>query len=538
MLAREIKKDQVLSCGESVLKYLSPTNEDDQQLVKKGLLLYRQGLVFNVKVSNAVVRASVQDVTPVKVSLDLDYAPMSSCSCPMEYPCRHLLAVLFYVYATSDLLGSFLEEWKRGEERGKLAKLTEAGLIKKGSDLKLESVESWYRLFHQEWNQLSHLLQSPVQLIHSAYRQLYPRLKRSAPWKQELKPLYFIHAGLFTLDRMLTCLKEHHVSEDYQNQVMFSYVHALQEEMIRVANQLRVNRQSFSLESHLHDTVPYVRELLTNHSPFLFERFSIYRTIWLKVLVDQLNLLAEEKQWITKTAKEHPQSLEVTLASLNIMFLEGRDQEVVRRLADFDAMMVPYSLDWFGDILLQKAWERFTPWKEYYIQFIGLFLHDDLPSYMKRQVVDFLIRQFEEYAEETGNAEALVEACHHMLPYSFGTYNEWLLETESYTDWLNLQDVAGIRLEDYETSLIKRMEKDAPQALIPLLHRAVQQRIREKNRASYKQAVRHLKRLKRMYKKEKKIDVWESYFQKIVEQHKRLRAFQEELKKGKLLDAE
>ncbi|WP_243388208.1 SWIM zinc finger family protein [Bacillus kexueae] len=535
MLAREIKKEQVLSCGESVLKYLSPTNEEHQQLVKKGLLLYRQGLVFNVKVSNAVVRASVQDVTPVKVSLDLDYAPMSSCSCPKAYPCRHLLAVLFYVYATSGLLGSFLEEWKRGEERGKLAKLTEAGLIKKGSDLKLESVESWYRLFHQEWNQLSHRLLSPNQLIQSVYRQLYPKLKRSAPWKQELKPLYFIHVGLFTLDRMLTCLKEQHVSEDYQNQVMFSYVNALQEEVTSGANQLRVNRQSFSLESNLHDSVPYVRELLTNHSPFLFERFSIYRTIWLKVLVD---LLEEEKTWVEESVKEHPHSLELTLASLNIAFMEGRDKDVIDRLADFDAMMVPYSLDWFGDIVEQKAWERFSPWKDYYIQFIGQFLHDDLPSYMKRQVVDFLIQQFEEYADETGDMEVLIEACHHMLPYSFGTYNALLLERESYTDWLDLQDVTGLVIEDFETSFIKRMEKEAPHALIPLLHRAVQQRLLEKNRASYKQAVRHLKRLKRMYKKDKKIDVWESYFQKIVEQHKRLRAFQEELKKGKLLDDE
>jgi uncharacterized Zn finger protein len=56
-----------------------------------------------------------------------------------------------------------------------------------------------------------------------------------------------------------------------------------------------------------------------------------------------------------------------------------------------------------------------------------------------------------------------------------------------------------------------------------------------KTRENYKMAVRYLKRIKAQYKKLKKEEAWENYIQHLSEEHKRLRAFKEELKKGKLI---
>ena len=84
---------------------------------------------------------------------------------------------------------------------------------------------------------------------------------------------------------------------------------------------------------------------------------------------------------------------------------------------------------------------------------------------------------------------------------------------------------------------MKEIQKEQPEVLLPILHLQVVNLIAAKNRSSYREAVRYLKKLRTIYKKAKQVDVWESYIHFISEENKRLRAFQEELKKGKLLDA-
>ena len=73
--------------------------------------------------------------------------------------------------------------------------------------------------------------------------------------------------------------------------------------------------------------------------------------------------------------------------------------------------------------------------------------------------------------------------------------------------------------------------------LLPILHLQVVRLIASKNRSSYREAVRYLKKLRTIYKKLKQVNTWDSYIHYISDTNKRLRAFQEELKKGKLIDA-
>ena len=73
--------------------------------------------------------------------------------------------------------------------------------------------------------------------------------------------------------------------------------------------------------------------------------------------------------------------------------------------------------------------------------------------------------------------------------------------------------------------------------LLPILHQAVDGLIEQKNRVSYKQAVRLLKKLRTIYKKLKRVPEWEAFIDKLLKRYKRLRAFQEECVRAKLVGA-
>lgn len=69
-----------------------------------------------------------------------------------------------------------------------------------------------------------------------------------------------------------------------------------------------------------------------------------------------------------------------------------------------------------------------------------------------------------------------------------------------------------------------------------LLITAATEAIEERNRKAYRRAVRYLKKLRTLYKRLKRTDEWDAFIIHIANLHSRLRALQEELRKGKLID--
>ena len=88
---------------------------------------------------------------------------------------------------------------------------------------------------------------------------------------------------------------------------------------------------------------------------------------------------------------------------------------------------------------------------------------------------------------------------------------------------------------DFRVSVMQPIEKHEPELLLPFYHQAVERYILLKNRVSYKAAVKLLKRLSKLYKKIKQEERWEQFITAFASRHSRLRALQEELRKGKLI---
>jgi hypothetical protein len=147
------------------------------------------------------------------------------------------------------------------------------------------------------------------------------------------------------------------------------------------------------------------------------------------------------------------------------------------------------------------------------------------------------VKSISPYCLEVGRFELYEKMLTQTLPYSFYEYEQLLFQRGQYDRWGELYSFVGIPFSDLPKDRVKLVEKEQPEVLLGLLHQTVQHEIDLKNRSSYKAAVRHLKKLRTLYKKTKRVDEWQFFLDMLLEKTKRLRAFHEECKRSKLIDA-
>lgn len=81
---------------------------------------------------------------------------------------------------------------------------------------------------------------------------------------------------------------------------------------------------------------------------------------------------------------------------------------------------------------------------------------------------------------------------------------------------------------------MKAIEEMNPTLLLPLFLSEVNRLIDERNRPAYKEAIKLLKKVRSLYSKLNQEMRWNSYLELLSAKHNRLRAFQEELRRGNL----
>jgi hypothetical protein len=199
--------------------------------------------------------------------------------------------------------------------------------------------------------------------------------------------------------------------------------------------------------------------------------------------------------------------------------------------------LLPYLLYWIDLFTGMKAWKRAEPLVEVLVVRIRRYL-EFLGSYHScTSFTRLAVRAISPYCVETGRFDLFEKMLTQTLPYSFYEYEQILFQRGQYDRWGELYSFVGIPFGDLPKDRVKVVEKEQPEALFALLHQTVQREIDVKNRSSYKAAVRHLKKLRTLYKKTKRVDEWQFFLDTLLEKTKRLRAFHEECKRSKLIDA-
>jgi hypothetical protein len=564
MLVNEIPKEKIKYCIENLQTLFDPKVENDYRMLKEALTLFRNGAVYNAAVAGDTITAVVQDKLGTNtVSLELDFMEISFCSCYQKNDmfCVHKLAVLFYLFSLFDSPGEFFNHWKEGfqytssEKKPVIPKkpILEVPKKKKERTYQEDSLESWLTYFNEKYKQFTKKrearmstywnYQRNTNLAEDLYEDYYPTLlDTELPSSPVGESLFHIHAALSVFEKVLenaadiyTSSYSHHYTRKYLNEII-SDIGDLA---------LKVRKSNFEYttadEKILSETPKRLINILLMARDFQYDRLYLFQIVcsnlilkkeWLDELKRKLLSRGKKEDKLKQLGKVNFSS-ECRLALAHLDFMIEKDKVAIKRLSDGPANEVYYYSTWFKTLAKNKLWDRFEIWLSFIEERMNDYIHQYGEQQLKRELTTFYLFFIKEYATEKGKEDIYINTLQTWLPYSYGDFCEYLLEQKEFRMWTELQLFAGITIDKIDKELLKEIEDKDRSCLLPLYHNAVEAAISEKSRDAYKQAVKYLRKLRTQYKSLKKEEVWNSYIHILSVKYKRLRAFQEELRKGK-----
>lgn len=528
--------------GERISDILSPKSTNDVNLVSKGLVLYRQGTVVKLSIESDLIQGVVQDVTKVNVTLDLSFPSNSSCSCPAIDLCRHQLAVFFAAYSKEASVTEWVDHWKNKEDP--MFRLKES--LKNGPVYKEKSKPSKPEHTYSAWKEFFiHTAREELAIppyfmagINRSASNFQRAIQRSEPSNQQWVPLYrsiAYYMGLVHLFDLQSSTKDH-----FQEELLESMIHelflAFKDEVHRFESSIR----PFDSEEFIHSWIDETKNLPTGEMGSGYYRWDIYRTIWTNIITTKEERGAE----IDRLSNQLPalaDSLQIELVfwmMIHIYMVDGKDEqalECLNKLGPISCFFLTFVLE---ELHNAKEHARMVPFVEFFSKNIKAYLHDyQTQEYKRTRFLYNALQIIRPFCSAAKRFDLLERILRETIPYSLIPYSHYLYEKKEYKKWVELQVAERVDVLYEWSNQTKEIQKEQPEVLLPILHLQVVNLIAAKNRSSYREAVRYLKKLRTIYKKLKRVNVWESYIEYISDDNKRLRAFQEELKKGKLIDA-
>lgn len=305
-------------------------------------------------------------------------------------------------------------------------------------------------------------------------------------------------------------------------------------EKIEASLQRLPKPQPFSYDPICEELFLDVRELLFMEGAFKHRIHFVYWFLW-KELFTNTNLRKQELAFAEETAGKGASDSSWQFAYMFQLFFAGRVDESLAALEKTGTEHLSYVLPLLDHYVDGKNWSNVTKIAEFLLNHINDYFI--LTSYSEKyQLTSSLDDAFYQYAVETKRYDIYEQILIATFPFS--SRNLFMLYFDQ-KEYGKLIDFMHLTNSDYVYSeVLRTVQKEEPQYLLPYYHRKAQQAINQKNRQSYKEAVRHLKKLRTIYKKLKQEDVWEQFFQQLLQETKRLRAFQEECQRGKLIHVE
>lgn len=514
-------QEQIKSYSKELQSVLNPRTDYHQKLVQKGIFLYRQQLVSGIKYSEQKIEARVRDVTPVRVEITFNELTNSECTCPATEICRHQIALFFAVL--NPLQNSFvwMQEWKQHWSVNDILSNLQRGsdLMKQTAQNTQDGPENWIARVQDAFYDI-HTKQSFA--INDWARRTYMRLLRFAPMEREWKPLF----QLFSSYQSLLIVGEH----ANNNQVLDSFVQYMLEEIDEALRGITATASPFAFDEYFQYMRTHSIQLIQVDRPFSNEMLEAYLNIWTILFKNR-----RERETEFHRLSEQD-GLHYTIATIHLALLLEKNDWVLREIQEMDPGAIHFVFTWLKLLKDERPNKRFLQFLPVFLTYFSQSIHQisDVyeQSYLTRRLFNILDSE-----TAAGFDHHLIEKTYlQLLPHSRFQYLTYLLEKEDYRKWVELQTLIGNTLDFVDRPTITSITKKDPGALKPLYFNTVDQLIAARSRDSYKLAVRQLKKLKQLYKKEKRLPDWDMYFEKLLTRTKRLRAFHEECRKGKLID--
>lgn len=521
--------------SDELQKLMRPQIPEDVVSVQRGLLLYRQNMVHRKVEEIDYISATVQDVIPCQVVLDLQLPINSSCSCKQDHICRHKLAVFFSSYATIASVSEWIHSWKNASAATiqvsplQLQKAKE--LLNKEQPIE-NTYDSWKAFMEDTFTkQISSNLLQPSYSLTTKWDVYIQRIKAKMPLETEWKLLYLFIMYFHTFRLTINSLQSGQISGNARHFLQqelndtLENMHYLMEQLTRISRPFAFDQFFLGIRQDL-------KELLHEENPYFHESINVYRNAWTHILKEK-TWRKEELDSLQKQLNDQA-SVTIVIATIHLSLLTEHDEQVESLLHTLQPKDYPLINYWIRYTDEQKA----TPFILFIIQNIARFFEYETNYYRRKEFVSFFIPYVKKYCLRIHKMETFEKFCETCLPYSFIYYSSYLLQFNKHRKWVELYLYSNIELDYISSDDIKAVQQSDPKLLLPLFMSIVNDKIENKNRQSYRAAVRYLKKIRMIYKKEKNMEQWERYIDKIQNKYRRLRAFQEELKRGKLIHAE
>lgn len=535
MLQHSITKDEIMMIANEFVQGLDPQQAADQEHVANARHLYRSGVVYNVDFDGYTLSGTVEtDSNIYSVHIPIRNVSNSYCDCFAPTQCEHMLAVLLSAASSFGKVGDVLKLFKNKTKPSQTPIRTARQLLQSSSFAERDYT-SWYSYFDSEYEtfkkEQARLTYKQMYFLMSIFTDFYMKLERKAPRVVAIHELYKLHGALYSFQKLLAEVKEFETKKIYSYHQPINVIHLFVDKVESIVRDFKSEPAPAECEPILQETARLVHTMFFSADSYTQERFFIYRHIWGELLTENLLLEEEKKRIDTKM-----QPLSKALASSHLLFLKRNDEGAMERLEKQPAFVVSLYFDWLEELLSTMQWDRAKNWLSFTYKQVKKTIQDQADTIFVEDIVRLFVMMYETYATQMNEQAGLEMILQDLLPYSFANYEQYALAKKQYHTWTELHLLHGLEAIEVLKEPLKEIEKEAPEAALPLYHLATVQAIEERNRKSYRRAVRYLKKLRMLYKRLKRTDEWNAFIIQIANLHSRLRALQEELRKGKLID--
>ncbi|AIW87136.1 MULTISPECIES: SWIM zinc finger family protein [Bacillus] len=535
MLQDSITKDEIMMIANEFVQGLDPQQVADQEHVATARQLYRSGVVYNVDFDGYTLSGTVNAEGSVySVHIPIRNVTESYCDCFAPTQCQHMLAVLLSAASSFGQVGDVLTLFKNNTKPS-LPPIRTARQVLQSSAFEEMDYKSWQTYFENEYESFkkeqARLTYKQMYFLMSLFTDFYTKLERKAPRIVAIHELFKLHAALYCFQKLLEEIQEFEANKLYSYHQPVNVVRLFVDKVESTVRDLKTEAIPEESKPILEETARLIHEAFFSTDAYTQERFFIYRHVWGELLRTE-EQLQEEKQRID--TKINP--LSKALASSHLLFLNGEDVSAMELLEKQPSSVVSLYFYWLEELLSAMEWDRGKDWLSFTYKQVKETITEQENTVFIQDIVRLFVMMYETYATHTNEQAGLEMILQELLPYSFTNYEQYVLAKKQYHAWTELQLLYGFEVIELLKEPLKDIEKEAPEAALPLYHHAAMEAIEERNRKSYKRAVRYLKKLRMLYKRLKRTDEWDAFIIHIANLHSRLRALQEELRRGKLID--
>jgi len=524
VLKDQISPEQVARLMAEAVQCIDPVS------LELGLDLWSNGQVYNVVITKDKVQATVQDRLRYLVNINLGDFSLSWCSCPARVRCKHIGAAIYFL---DDLHSDEFSLTAAKYIHDRSISAAQRKLREKSPLLPREDsgVEEWYRYFQNKYQEFGGNEQGRFSFFNgSFYKHFLNQLEKDVEeWSEPAKYFFIYHGILFVMLRMEECFAR---LEPYHGQYFWDYPEVLQNEymdlLMETAGKLKSKNAPADFMIYYQHVGGVLRKIVFQEENRFFDWLLIYRILWSNHFY-YLQLVQEEIRELDEAIAQEDMSGTVRYRQIvcraHFEVMKGNDATAQKMIEKSDFLNPGDFFLYLHSLLKAPNISRLVYW----LRWLSL-----RPTACSEKDLDYICAFWLEAGKEPAFQDEMLQALRSFLPRSIFFYRKGLIQAGKYKAWVDCH-IFYQMYEKMDPQEIRRIESADVSLLLPLFHQFVSKLISRRNRESYRATIPLLKKLRKYYKKVKRAGEWDLYIAGLSAQNSRLRAFQEELRKGRLI---